>query len=116
MLMAYSINIAAHRGVSYGRSVEVLRARAGAQGQRPPDIRQYDMGRQQERSLYAKLCRATETLSAAVPSASSGARRTLRSLRVRLKIIGNLETMHESDLHALLIISLPIIFKRTVDG
>ena len=40
----------------------------------------------------------------------------LRSLRVRLKIIGNLETMHESDLHAFLIISFPIIFKRTVDG
>ncbi len=36
-------------------------------------------------------------------------------LRVRLKIIGNLETMHDSDLPTLLvIISSPIIFKRTV--
>ena len=35
-------------------------------------------------------------------------------LRVRLKVIGNLETMHDSDLPTFLIISLPIIFKRTV--
>ena len=35
-------------------------------------------------------------------------------IRVRLKIIGNLETMHDSDLPTVLIISLPIIFKRTV--
>ena len=35
-------------------------------------------------------------------------------LRVRLKIIGNLETMHDSYLHTLLKISLPTIFKRTV--
>ena len=35
-------------------------------------------------------------------------------IRVRLKIIGNLETMHDSDLPTFLIISLPIIFKRTV--
>ena len=33
---------------------------------------------------------------------------------MRLKIIGNLETMHDSDLPTFLIISLPIIFKRTV--
>eukprot|EP01048_Picozoa_sp_COSAG05_P004673 COSAG05_NODE_260_length_12737_cov_4.788891_7_plen_98_part_00 len=31
-----------------------------------------------------------------------------------LKIIGNLETMHDSDLPTFLIISLPIIFKRIV--
>ena len=30
-----------------------------------------------------------------------------------MKIIGNLETMHDSDLPTFLIISLPIIFKRT---
>ena len=35
-------------------------------------------------------------------------------LRVRLKIIGSLETMHGSDLPTVLIISFPIIFKRTV--
>ena len=35
-------------------------------------------------------------------------------VRVRLKKIGNLETMHDSDLHTFLIISSPIIFKRTV--
>ena len=35
-------------------------------------------------------------------------------VRVRLKIIGNLETMHGSDLPTFSIISLPIIFKRTV--
>ena len=36
-------------------------------------------------------------------------------VRVRLKIIGNLETMHDSDLPTFPINSLPIIFKRTVD-
>ena len=36
-------------------------------------------------------------------------------VRVRLKIIGNLETMHDSDLPTFLIISLPIICKRIVD-
>ena len=38
----------------------------------------------------------------------------LAVVRVRLKIIGNLETMHDLDLPRILIISLPIIFKRTV--
>ena len=33
---------------------------------------------------------------------------------VRLKILGNAETMHDPDLHTFLIISLRIIFKRTV--
>ena len=37
-----------------------------------------------------------------------------KTLRVRLRIIGNLETMHGSDLPTFLIISMPIIFKRTV--
>ena len=36
-----------------------------------------------------------------------------RYIRVRLKIIGNLETMHDSYLPTFLIIPLPIIFKRT---
>ena len=40
---------------------------------------------------------------------------TTQLLRVRLKIIGNLETMHDSDLPTFLIVSLPIIFKRTVE-
>eukprot|EP01048_Picozoa_sp_COSAG05_P005942 COSAG05_NODE_367_length_10739_cov_10.311842_10_plen_44_part_00 len=35
-------------------------------------------------------------------------------VRVRVKIIGNLETMHDSYFPTVLIISLPIIFKRTV--
>ena len=35
-------------------------------------------------------------------------------LRVRLKIIGNFETMHDSYLPTFLITSLPIIFKRAV--
>ena len=39
----------------------------------------------------------------------------LYGVRVRLKIIGNLETMHDSDLPTSLIVSLPIIFKRTVE-
>ena len=34
-------------------------------------------------------------------------------VRVRLKKIGNLETMHDSDLPTVLRISSPIIFKRT---
>ena len=37
-----------------------------------------------------------------------------RTRTVRLKIIGNLETMHDSDLPTFFRISLPIIFKRTV--
>ena len=36
------------------------------------------------------------------------------TIRVRLKIIGHLETMQDSDLPTFLIISLPIIFKCTV--
>ena len=36
------------------------------------------------------------------------------NVRLRLKIIGHLETMHDPDLPTLLIISLPIIFKCTV--
>ena len=39
---------------------------------------------------------------------------TNRVVRVRLNIIGNLETMHDSDLPTFFIISLPTIFKRTV--
>eukprot|EP01048_Picozoa_sp_COSAG05_P004972 COSAG05_NODE_284_length_12237_cov_15.252266_6_plen_70_part_00 len=35
-------------------------------------------------------------------------------LRVRLKIIGSLEIMHDPYLPTFLIVSLPIIFKRTV--
>ena len=34
-------------------------------------------------------------------------------VRVRLEIIGTLETMHDSDLATFVIISLPTIFKRT---
>ena len=37
-----------------------------------------------------------------------------RYVRLRWKIIGNLGTMRDSDLPTVLIISLPIIFKRTV--
>ena len=37
-------------------------------------------------------------------------------LRVRLKIIGNSETVDDSDLPTFLIISSPIIFKRTVNA
>ena len=42
-----------------------------------------------------------------------GSPEAVKMVRVRLKIIGNLETMHGSYLPTVLIISLPIIFKRT---
>ena len=37
-------------------------------------------------------------------------------IRVRLTMIGNVETMHDSDLSTCLMISLPMIFKRIVCG